>query len=104
MLNDLGLEQGAAPCYDDNSSAHSPITSDYVAKGARYINVRYHIVQELYRLGIIDMCQWSTIEQQADLMTKALDQVKLKANLLSLGFMSLAQFRAPTVAADQQCH
>ncbi len=27
-------------------------------------------------------------------MTKALDQVKLKANLLSLGFISLAQFRA----------
>ncbi len=27
-------------------------------------------------------------------MTKALDQVKLKPNLLSLGFMSLAQFHA----------
>ena len=94
LLNDLGLEQGAVPCYEDNSAAHSLITSDYVVRGARHINVRYHMVQELHRLGVIDMRQCSTSEQQADLMTKALDQVKLKANLLSLGFMSLAQFRA----------
>ena len=94
MLNDLGLEQGAVPCYEDNSAAHSLITSDYVVRGARHINVRYHMVQELHRLGIIDMRHCSTSEQQADLMTKALDQVKLQANLLSLGFMSLAQFRA----------
>jgi hypothetical protein len=94
LLNDLGLEQGAVPCYEDNSAAHSLITSDYVVRGARHINVRYHMVQELHRLGIIDMRQCSSNEQQADLMTKALDQVKLKANLLSLGFMSLAQFRA----------
>jgi hypothetical protein len=50
--------------------------------------------QELHRLGIIDMRHCSTNEQQADLMTKAPYQVKLEANLLSLGFMSLAQFRA----------
>ena len=94
MLNDLGLEQGAVPCNEDNSAAHSLITSDYVVRDARHIYVRYHMVQEAHRLGIIDMRHCSTREQQADLMTKALDQAKLQANLLSLGFMSLAQFRA----------
>jgi hypothetical protein len=34
LLNDLGLEQGAVPCYEDNSAAHSLITSDYVVRGA----------------------------------------------------------------------
>jgi len=52
------------------------------------------MVQELHRLGIIDMRQCSTSEQQADLMTKALDRLKLQANLHALGFMSLAQFHA----------
>ncbi len=94
MLNDLALEQGAVPCYEDNSAAHSLIASDYVVRGARHINVQYHIVQDLHRLGIIVTLHYATSVQQADLMTKALDQVKLKANLLSLGFMSLAQFRA----------
>ena len=92
MLNDMGLEQGAVPCYEDNSSAFGLITSDYVERGARHINVRYHMVQELHRLGIINMRQCSTSEQQADLMTKALDRPKLQANLHALGFMSLAQF------------
>ena len=90
----MGLEQGAVPCYEDNSAAHSLITSDYVVRGERHINVRYHMVQEAHRLGIINMLHCSTREQQADLMTRALDQVKLQANLLSLGFMPLAQFRA----------
>jgi hypothetical protein len=54
MINDLVLEQDAVPCYEDNSAAHSLITSDYVVRGARHMNVRYHMVQELHRLGIID--------------------------------------------------
>ena len=94
ILNDMGLEQGAVPCYEDNSSAHSLISSDCVGKGARHINVRYHMVQELHRLGIVDMRQCTTSEQQADLLTKALDRIKLQANLHSLGFMSKAQFHA----------
>ena len=94
LLNDMGLEQGAVPCYEDNASAYGLITSDYVDRGARHINVRYHMVQELHRLGVIDMRQCSTSEQQADLMTKALDRSKLQANLYALGFMSLAQFHA----------
>ena len=94
LLNDMGLEQGAVPCYEDNSAAHGLITQDYIDRGARHINVRYHMVQELHRLGIIDMQLCSTDEQQADLMTKALDRSKLQANLHALGFMSLAQFHA----------
>ena len=93
-LNDMGLERGAVPCYEDNAAAHGLITSDYVDRGARHINVRYHMLQEPHRLGIIDMRQCSTSEQQADLMTKALDRLKLQANLHALGFMSLAQFHA----------
>ena len=77
FLNDLGLEQGVAPCYEDNSSAHGLILSDYVDRGARHINVRYHMIQELHRLGIIDMRKCTTSEQQADLLTKALDRSKL---------------------------
>ena len=94
ILNDMGLEQGAVPCYEDNCSTHSLITSDCIGKGARHINVRYHMVQELHRLGIIDMRQCTTSEQQADLLTKALDRIKLQANLHFLGFMSRALVHA----------
>jgi hypothetical protein len=52
------------------------------------------MVHELHRLGIIDMRHCSTSEQEADLMTKALDQVKFKANVISPGLISLAQCRA----------
>jgi hypothetical protein len=67
LLNDLGLEQGAVPCYEDNSSTHSLITSDYVVSGALHINVRYHMVQEMHRLDIIDMLQFSTTESKQTL-------------------------------------
>ncbi len=69
----LGLEQSAVPCSEDNSAAYSLITPDYVMRGAQHINVRYHMVQELRRLGIIDMRNCSTSVYQADLMTKAPD-------------------------------
>jgi hypothetical protein len=83
LLNDLDLEQGAVPRYEDNSSAHRIVTSDYAVRGARHINVRYHMVQELHRLSIIDMRQGPT--------TKALDQVKVQASFRSLAVISLAQ-------------
>ncbi len=52
------------------------------------------MVQEVHRLGVIDMRYCSPSEQRADLVTKPLEQVKLQANLLSLAFMSLPQFCA----------
>ncbi len=49
------------------------------------------MVQELDRFGIIEMHPCSTSEQQEDLMSKALDPVELKTNLISLGVISRAQ-------------
>ncbi len=62
------------------------------------------MVQELHQLGIIDMRHCSTSEQQADLMTKALDQVKRQANLLLLAPCLLHSFALLMVAAEQQHH
>ena len=58
------------PCYEDNFATHGLITQEYIDQGARHINVRYHMIQPLHRLGIIDMRLCSTDEQQADLMTR----------------------------------
>ncbi len=57
LLNDIGIAQGAAPFYEDNSAAHRLITSECVVRGALHFNVRYHIVQGLQLLGSIDMRQ-----------------------------------------------
>jgi hypothetical protein len=93
-LHDQGLEQGAVPCYEDISDANILITSDYVVRGAWHINVRYYMAKELHLLRILDMRHCSTSDQHADLMPKALDQVKVESNLPFLGFISLAQHRA----------
>jgi hypothetical protein len=52
------------------------------------------MVQDLHRVGIINMQQCSTSEQHADLMTKVLNRLTHQTNMNALGFMSLAQYHA----------
>ncbi len=81
MLKDLRLEQGAVHCDEDNSAAHRLITADYVVRGARLIIARYHMVQELHRLGIIDMRHFYTNEHKTYITTKARLSTRSSARL-----------------------
>ena len=94
LLMDMLLEQGPVITYEDNSAASGLITQAPLPRGARHINVRHHFVRELQQLNIIDVRQCTTDQQQADLLTKALDPGKFSINLAALSFLSIEQFHA----------
>ena len=94
LLMDMLLEQGPVITFEDNSAASGLITQAPLPRGARHINVRHHFVRELQQLNIIDVRQCTTDQQQADLLTKALDPGKFNINLAALSFMSIEQFHS----------
>jgi hypothetical protein len=92
VLMDMLMEHGPVPSYEDNTAAEGLITLPLISRGARHINVRYHMVRELQQRKIIDCRRCTTDQQQADCFTKALDVGKFQRNIAALGIMSITEF------------
>ena len=92
ILQDMRMDQGPVLVWEDNQATCGLMNSPYIPRGARHINVRHHIVRELQKMGIIDCRQCSTLEQEADFMTKALDHFKTDKSLEAFGMMSTEDF------------
>ena len=54
VLMDMLMEHGPVPSYEDNTAAEGLITLPLISRGARHINVRYHMVRKLQQRKIID--------------------------------------------------
>ena len=92
VFMDMLMEHGPVPSYEDNTAAEGLITLPLISRGARHINVRYHMVREVQQRKIIDCRRCTTDQQQADCFTKALDVGKFQRNISALGIMSITEF------------
>lgn len=86
------MEQGPVLVWEDNQATVGLMESPYIPRGARHINVRHHIVRGMQWNQIIKCMQCSTLEQEADFFTKALDHFKTAKALEALGMMSTMDF------------
>ena len=92
ILQDMRMEQGPVLVWEDNQATVGLMESPYIPRGARHINVRHHIVRGMQWNQIIKCMQCSTLEQEADFFTKALDHFKTAKALEALGMMSTMDF------------
>jgi hypothetical protein len=79
LLADLGFEQkGPTVIYDDNQGCVALAQSARAGKRTKHIDVRYHFVRERVEGGELKVVYVPTERQLADLLTKALERVKLE--------------------------
>ena len=95
ILKDLGVPiKDPTPLYCDNMS------SIYLARSAKHIEVHYHFIRERVLVGDVDLQHISTNLQTADIFTKALGADKLWQFMTDLGLTipDLPTFRGSTDA------
>jgi hypothetical protein len=79
LLADLGFKQeGPTVIFDDNQGCVALAQNARGGKRTKHIDVRYHFVRERIECGELKVVYVSTEHQLADLLTKALERVKLE--------------------------
>ena len=81
MLEELGLPlKSPSIVFGDNSSTQTISREGVKRKRTKHVDVKYHFITECIERGIIDL-QWvPTEQQQADILTKALDRAKFEVH------------------------
>lgn len=62
---------------EDNAGAKALVENPFSSARSKHIDVRYHFIRELFKLGKITIEFVPTEEQHADMLTKALGKAKL---------------------------
>lgn len=79
LLKDLGFEQrGATPIKEDNQACIALSKNKVTSKRTKHIDVRYHFTRERVESGEVVLEYVPSAEQLADLLTKALERVKVE--------------------------
>jgi len=68
--------------YEDNQSCIKLIQDERSCQRTKHIDTKYHFVRELNRAKHIDIQYCPTTQMPADMLTKPLEAVKLKASVL----------------------
>ena len=63
---------------EDNKGALAPIENPFSSARSKHIDVRFHFIRELFKLGKITAEYVPTGEQHADMLTKVLGRAKLE--------------------------
>ncbi|CAI5723456.1 unnamed protein product [Peronospora farinosa] len=86
MLKDLGHEQvGATLVYEDNQGAIGLASNSGYNARTKHVDIRHHFIRENVAQDIIVVKYKSTVDQLADMLTKALGTKRLKYLLQASG-------------------
>ena len=78
LLNSLGSPcVGPTPVYEDNNAARAIAENDFqMSKKTRHIPLQFRFIGGLQKKGVVKITDINTDDQQADLLTKGLGNVK----------------------------
>ena len=71
LLEEIGYPQ-SQPTAQDNEGAIKVANNPKCNKGLKHIEIKYHLVRDAIQQGKIKTVKIGTLEQTADLLTKAL--------------------------------
>ena len=78
LLSEIAIDCAATTIFEDNQPAiciaTNPVTSSY----SKHFDVRLHYTREKLQDGVIAIEYCDTANMVADMMTKALDRIKLE--------------------------
>ena len=84
QLRDYGLQFLLTPIFVDNTAAIAITKNPVQHSKTKHIDIRYHFIRDCYEKKLIDIVKIDTLDQKADLFTKAFDksrfQLLLKLN------------------------
>ena len=66
-------ENCAVPIKEDNQGAINMANNRYSSRRTRHIDVKHHVVRDAVEEGIVRIVYVGTVDQHADILTKALD-------------------------------
>nr|GEX03101.1 retrovirus-related Pol polyprotein from transposon TNT 1-94 [Tanacetum cinerariifolium]GEX29709.1 retrovirus-related Pol polyprotein from transposon TNT 1-94 [Tanacetum cinerariifolium] len=88
QLTDYGLGFNKIPMYCDNKSAIALCCNNVQHSRSKHIDIRYHIIKEQVKNGVIELYFVNTEYQLADLFTKALGRDRIEFLINKLGMRS----------------
>ncbi|XP_074342579.1 secreted RxLR effector protein 161-like [Apium graveolens] len=88
----LGQRLGPVVLHVDNKSAIELMKNPVLHGRSKYIDVRFHFIRECIERGKLVVKYVVTLEQRADILTKALGRVKFEEMRKKIGVENLAAF------------
>nr|GEW16430.1 copia protein [Tanacetum cinerariifolium] len=88
QLTDYSLGFNKIPMYCDNKSAIALCSNNVQHSRSKHIDIRYHIMKEQVKNGVIELYFVNTEYQLADLFTKALGRDRIEFLINKLGMKS----------------
>ena len=93
LLSELGHDQGAVRVLEDNQAAIRIAKNPQDHKRTKHIKPRYHYLRDQIRDGVLQLEYIPTIDQLADIFTKALNGPRLRALRSRLGISAIPDSR-----------
>jgi hypothetical protein len=78
LLGDIGIECSPITIHEDNQPAIHIASNPVTSRHSKHFDVRLHFTREKLQDGLINIAYCPTSDMVADMLTKALDRVKLE--------------------------
>lgn len=85
FISELGMKQNEYPLYCDSQSAMDLAKNAIFHSRIKHIDIRYHYIRELIKIGEMKLQKIHTYKNLADMLTKSVPPDKLRLCTTSLG-------------------
>jgi hypothetical protein len=87
LLKELGFEQEKVTIFEDNQACIALTKNPEDHKRTKHIQVKYHVIRDYVRNGLVSFEYCKTSDQLGDMFTKALPGSVLRKMLTKLGLL-----------------
>jgi hypothetical protein len=87
LLEDMGFPQKTITLYEDNQACIALTKNPEDHKRTKHIQIRYHVVQDYVKQGLVKFVYCSTKDQLADMFTKGVSGVQLRSMMRGFGII-----------------
>lgn len=98
LLADIGVLQQTITIYNDNLAAQKLANNLMTGKRSKHISIKEHFIRECVHEKLVIIKYKATEDMEADILTKALPQPRLKKLMKMIGVMN------SDLAREGECH